>query len=255
MVGNEVAADITMTPDSVVDAVEDTQLDLGTALNSLITFSGEDASTDQVTIIIDDSVTIPPGITFPISLGGGSDVDFVNGKYVFETTVDQGVPTDFSGLLLNLPADYSGDFRLPITIVTKDTLSGDEKTLVTDVVIKVAPDVEGNPDIDVEVVGSLDDSFNPVDTDGQPGQDPVGYEDTYIQLDFSTTITDQVSGVEGGDEKFTSITLTLDDTSVGAFYTSAGVSLGTSVTFNEAEINAGLVSRSSGVTPNSMQHS
>ncbi|MGI9888691.1 retention module-containing protein [Vibrio chagasii] len=237
--GNEVAADITMTPDSVVDAVEDTQLDLGTALNSLITFSGEDASTDQVTIIIDDSVTIPPGITFPISLGGGSDVDFVNGKYVFETTVDQGVPTDFSGLLLNLPADYSGDFRLPITIVTKDTLSGDEKTLVTDVVIKVAPDVEGNPDIDVTVVGSLDDSFNPVDTDGQPGQDPVGYEDTYIQLDFSTTITDPVSGVEGGDEKFTSITLTLDDTSVGAFYTSAGVSLGTSVTFNEAEINAG----------------
>ncbi|MEC7941300.1 MAG: retention module-containing protein [Pseudomonadota bacterium] len=237
--GSEVAADITMTPDSVVDAAEDTQLDLGTALNSLITFSGEDASTDQVTIIIDDSVTIPPGVTFPISLGGGSDVDFVNGKYVFETTLDQGVPTDFSGLLLNLPADYSGDFRLPITIVTKDTLSGDEKTLVTDVVIKVAPDVEGNPDIDVTVVGSLDDSFNPVDTDGQPGQDPVGYEDTYIQLDFSTTITDQVSGVEGGDEKFTSITLTLDDTSVGAFYTSAGVSLGTSVTFNEAEINAG----------------
>ncbi|WP_261884522.1 retention module-containing protein [Vibrio pomeroyi] len=237
--GNEVAADITMTPDSVVDAVEDTQLDLGTALNSLITFSGEDASTDQVTIIIDDSVTIPPGITFPISLGGGSDVDFVNGKYVFETTVDQGVPTDFSGLLLNLPADYSGDFRLPLTIVTKDVLSGDEKTLVTEVVIKVAPDVEGNPDIDVTVVGSLDDSLIPVDTDGQAGQDPVGYEDTYIQLDFSTTIADQVSGVEGGDEKFTSITLTLDDTSVGAFYDGTGTSLGTTVTFNEAQISAG----------------
>ncbi|WP_372166271.1 cadherin-like domain-containing protein [Vibrio lentus] len=237
--GNEVAADITMTPDSVVDAIEDTQLDLGSALNSLITFSGEDASTDQVTIIIDSSVTINPGGTFPISLAGSSEVDFVNGKYVFETTVDQGVSTDFSGLLLNLPADYSGDFKLPLTIVTKDLLSGDEKTLVTDVVIKVAPDVEGNPDIDVTVTGSLDDLFNPVDTDGQAGQDPVGYEDTYIQLDFSSTITDQVSGVEGGDEKFTSITLTLDDTSVGAFYTSAGVSLGTTVTFDEAQINAG----------------
>ncbi|CDT76620.1 Conserved hypothetical protein; putative hemolysin-type calcium-binding region [Vibrio coralliirubri] len=239
----KVAADIDITPNSVVDAVEDTQLDLGTALNGLITFSGEDDSTDQVTIIIDDSVTINPGaaneVTFPISLSGSSDLDFVNGKYVFQTTVEQGVSTDFSGLLLNLPADYSGDFRLPITIVTKDMLSGDEKTLVTDVVIKVAPDVEGNPDIDVTVVGSLDDSFNPVDTDGQAGQDPVGYEDTYIQLDFSSTITDQVSGDEGGDEKFTSITLTLNDTSVGAFYTSAGVSLGTSVTFNEAEINAG----------------
>ncbi|MCK8080134.1 retention module-containing protein [Vibrio sp. 1CM24A] len=239
----KVAADIDITPNSVVDAIEDNQLDLGTALNGLITFSGEDDSTDQVTIIIDDSVTINPGaaneVTFPISLSGSSDLDFVNGKYVFQTTVDQGVSTDFSGLLLNLPADYSGDFKLPLTIVTKDVLSGDEKTLVTEVVIKVAPDVEGNPDIDVTVVGSLDDSFNPVDTDGQAGQDPVGYEDTYIQLDFSSTITDQVSGDEGGDEKFTSITLTLNDTSVGAFYTSAGVSLGTSVTFNEAEINAG----------------
>ncbi|PME69575.1 retention module-containing protein [Vibrio sp. 10N.286.55.C11] len=236
---DKVAADIAIVPDSVIDAVEDTQLDLGAALNGILSFTGRDDSTDQVTVIIDGTLVIDATTSFPISLSGTSDVDFVNGKYVYETTIEQGVAIDSSGLLLNLPADYSGDFRLPITIVTKDTLSGDEKTLVTDVVIKVAPDVEGNPDIDVTVVGSLDDSFNPVDTDGQPGQDPVGYEDTYIQLDFSTTITDQVSGVEGGDEKFTSITLTLDDTSVGAFYTSAGVSLGTSVTFNEAEINAG----------------
>ncbi len=239
----KVAADIDITPDSVVDAIEDTQLDLGTALNGLITFSGEDDSTDQVTIIIDDSVTINPGaaneVTFPISLSGSSDLDFVNGKYVFQTTVDQGVSTDFSGLLLNLPADYSGDFRLPITIVTKDMLSGDEKTSVTDVVIKVAPDVEGSPDIDVTVVGSLDDSFNPVDTDGQSGQDTVGYEDTYIQLDFNSTISDQVSGVEGGQEEFTSVTLTLDDPSIGAFYDNTGTSLGTSVTFNQAEIAAG----------------
>ncbi|WP_394142199.1 retention module-containing protein [Vibrio chagasii] len=236
---DKVAADIAVVPNSVIDAVEDVQLDLGAALNGIVSFTGRDDSPDQVTVIIDGTLVIDATTSFPISLSGRSDVDFVNGKYVYETTVEQGVAVDSSGLLLNLPADYSGDFRLPITIVTKDTLSGDEKTLVTDVVIKVAPDVEGNPDIDVTVVGSLDDSFNPVDTDGQPGQDPVGYEDTYIQLDFSTTITDQVSGVEGGDEKFTSITLTLDDTSVGAFYTSAGVSLGTSVTFNEAEINAG----------------
>ncbi|CAK2754131.1 Cadherin-like domain-containing protein [Vibrio crassostreae] len=237
--GGEVAANITMDANSVVDAIEDTQLDLGAALNGVITFSGEDASVDQVTIIIDDSVTINPGGTFPISLAGSSEVDFVNGKYVFETTVEQGVPTDFSGLLLNLPADYSGDFRLPLTIVTKDTLSGDEKTLVTDVVIKVAPDAETDLTIEVNVVGSLDDAFNPVDNDGQAGQDPVGYEDTYIQLDFNSTISDQVSGVEGGQEAFTSITLTLDDPSIGAFYDNTGTSLGTSVTFNQAEITAG----------------
>ncbi|WP_210450205.1 retention module-containing protein [Vibrio crassostreae] len=236
---DKVAADIAIVPDSVIDAVEDTQLDLGAALNGILSFTGRDDSTDQVTVIIDGTLVIDATTSFPISLSGTSDVDFVNGKYVYETTIEQGVAIDSSGLLLNLPPNYSGDFRLPMTIVTKDLQSGDEKTLVTEVVIKVAPDAETDPTIDVNVVGSLDDSFNPVDTDGQPGQDPVGYEDTYIQLDFSTTITDQVSGVEGGDEKFTSITLTLDDTSVGAFYTSAGVSLGTSVTFNEAEINAG----------------
>ncbi|WP_428805219.1 retention module-containing protein [Vibrio satsumensis] len=240
---DKVAADIALVPDSVIDAIEDTQLDLGIALNSLITFSGEDDSTDQVTIVIDDSITINPGtpneVTFPISVSGNSDIDFVNGKYVFETTVEQGVSTDFAGLLLNLPADYSGDFRLPISIVTKDLLSGDEKTLDTEVVIKVAPDAETDPTIEVNVVGSLDDLFNPVDNDGQAGQDPVGYEDTYIQLDFNSTISDQVSGLEGGQEEFTSITLTLDDPSVGAFYDDTGASLGTTVTFNQAEIAAG----------------
>ncbi|PTP46422.1 retention module-containing protein [Vibrio splendidus] len=236
---DKVAADIAIVPDSVIDAVEDSQLDLGAALNGILSLTGRDDSTDQVTVIIDGTLVIDATTSFPISLSGASDVDFVNGKYVYETTVEQGVAVDSSGLLLNLPPNYSGDFRLPLTIVTKDTLSGDEKTLVTEVIIKVAPDAETDPTIEVNVVGSLDDAFNPVDTDGQAGQDPVGYEDTYIQLDFNSTISDQVSGVEGGQEAFTSITLTLDDPSIGAFYDNTGTSLGTSVTFNQAEIAAG----------------
>ncbi|KPL94483.1 retention module-containing protein [Vibrio splendidus] len=236
---DKVAADIAIVPDSVIDAVEDTQLDLGAALNGILSLTGRDDSTDQVTVIIDGTLVIDATTSFPISLSGTSDVDFVNGKYVYETTVEQGVTVDSSGLLLNLPPNYSGDFRLPMTIVTKDLQSGDEKTLVTEVIIKVAPDAETDPTIEVNVVGSLDDAFNPVDTDGQAGQDPVGYEDTYIQLDFNSTISDQVSGVEGGQEEFTSITLTLDDPSIGAFYDNTGTSLGTSVTFNQAEIAAG----------------
>ncbi|WP_162808217.1 retention module-containing protein [Vibrio splendidus] len=236
---DKVAADIAIVPDSVIDAVEDTQLDLGAALNGILSLTGRDDSTDQVTVIIDGTLVIDATTSFPISLSGTSDVDFVNGKYVYETTVEQGVTVDSSGLLLNLPPNYSGDFRLPLTIVTKDLQSGDEKTLVTEVIIKVAPDAETDPTIEVNVVGSLDDAFNPVDTDGQAGQDPVGYEDTYIQLDFNSTISDQVSGVEGGQEAFTSITLTLDDPSIGAFYDNTGTSLGTSVTFNQAEIAAG----------------
>ncbi|MDN2668389.1 retention module-containing protein [Vibrio sp. 14N.309.X.WAT.E.F5] len=236
---DKVAAGISIVQDSVIDAVEDTQLDLGAALNGILSFTGRDDSPDQVTVIIDGILVIDATTSFPISLSGRSDVDFVNGKYVYETTVEQGTTVDSSGLLLNLPPNYSGDFRLPMTIVTKDLQSGDEKTLVTEVVIKVAPDAETDPTIEVNVVGSLDDAFNPVDNDGQAGQDPVGYEDTYIQLDFNSTISDQVSGVEGGQEEFTSITLTLDDPSIGAFYDNAGTSLGTSVTFNQAEIAAG----------------
>ncbi|TKF60390.1 retention module-containing protein [Vibrio lentus] len=236
---DKVAAGISIVQDSVIDAVEDTQLDLGAALNGILSFTGRDDSPDQVTVIIDGILVIDATTSFPISLSGRSDVDFVNGKYVYETTVEQGTTVDSSGLLLNLPPNYSGDFRLPMTIVTKDLQSGDEKTLVTEVIIKVAPDAETDPTIEVNVVGSLDDAFNPVDNDGQAGQDPVGYEDTYIQLDFNSTISDQVSGVEGGQEEFTSITLTLDDPSIGAFYDNTGTSLGTSVTFNQAEIAAG----------------
>ncbi|WP_422126061.1 cadherin-like domain-containing protein, partial [Vibrio lentus] len=236
---DKVAAGISIVEDSVIDAVEDTQLDLGAALNGILSFTGRDDSPDQVTVIIDGILVIDATTSFPISLSGRSDVDFVNGKYVYETTVEQGTTVDSSGLLLNLPPNYSGDFRLPMTIVTKDLQSGDEKTLVTEVIIKVAPDAETDPTIEVNVVGSLDDAFNPVDNDGQAGQDPVGYEDTYIQLDFNSTISDQVLGVEGGQEEFTSITLTLDDPSIGAFYDNTGTSLGTSVTFNQAEIAAG----------------
>ncbi|MFA0001127.1 cadherin-like domain-containing protein [Vibrio lentus] len=236
---DKVAAGISIVEDSVIDAVEDTQLDLGAALNGILSFTGRDDSPDQVTVIIDGILVIDATTSFPISLSGRSDVDFVNGKYVYETTVEQGTTVDSSGLLLNLPPNYSGDFRLPMTIVTKDLQSGDEKTLVTEVIIKVAPDAETDPTIEVNVVGSLDDAFNPVDNDGQTGQDPLGYEDTYIQLDFNSTISDQVSGVEGGQEEFTSITLTLDDPSIGAFYDNTGTSLGTSVTFNQAEIAAG----------------
>ncbi|MEZ9159462.1 retention module-containing protein [Vibrio lentus] len=236
---DKVAAGISIVQDSVIDAVEDTQLDLGAALNGILSFTGRDDSPDQVTVIIDGILVIDATTSFPISLSGRSDVDFVNGKYVYETTVEQGTTVDSSGLLLNLPPNYSGDFRLPMTIVTKDLQSGDEKTLVTEVIIKVAPDAETDPTIEVNVVGSLDDAFNPVDNDSQAGQDPVGYEDTYIQLDFNSTISDQVSGVEGGQEEFTSITLTLDDPSIGAFYDNTGTSLGTSVTFNQAEIAAG----------------
>ncbi len=45
---DKVAAGISIVEDSVIDAVEDTQLDLGAALNGILSFTGRDDSPDQV---------------------------------------------------------------------------------------------------------------------------------------------------------------------------------------------------------------
>ncbi|MDK9763158.1 cadherin-like domain-containing protein, partial [Vibrio sp. D420a] len=244
--GGEIAADIAATPNQTIDAVEDTQLMLGDALESIISFSGGDAFNDQITIVIDDTVVVNPGdpdeTTINISIGGSGEIDFVNGEYVYQSTLVQGVTPDFSDLVLNLPANYSGDFDLPFTVITKDLISGDEKVLDTSAIIKVSAVTDVAPSISVDITGSLDDSLNPVDIDGQPGAEAVGYEDTYIVLDFSGSVADQVNGVEGGDERFTDITLTLTDTSNGEFYSDTGTPLGTSISFTESEIENGALS-------------
>ncbi|NMT19520.1 hypothetical protein HKA99_34775, partial [Vibrio parahaemolyticus] len=66
---------------------------------------------------------IPPGLVIT-----GTDVDFVNGKYVFQAHIDaSGNITGLDGLTMHLAEDYAGDFELPVRFVTKDTESGDEK--------------------------------------------------------------------------------------------------------------------------------
>ncbi|MEZ9259528.1 cadherin-like domain-containing protein, partial [Vibrio splendidus] len=244
--GGEIAADITATPDQTIDAIEDTQLMLGDALESIISFSGGDAFNDQITIVIDDTVVVNPGgsdqTIINISIGGSGEIDFVNGEYVYQSTLVQGVVPDFSDLVLNLPANYSGDFDLPFKVITKDLISGDENVLDTSAIIKVSAVTDLAPTISVDIAGSLDDSLDPVDIDGQPGAEAVGYEDTYIVLDFSGSVADQVNGVEGGNERFTDITLTLNDTSNGEFYSDTGTALGTSISFTETEIENGALS-------------
>ncbi|CDT88586.1 Conserved hypothetical protein; putative hemolysin-type calcium-binding region [Vibrio coralliirubri] len=243
--GGEIAADIAATPNQTIDAIEDTQLMLGDALESIITFSGGDVFNDEITIVIDDTVFLDPSDltqTLNISIGGSGEIDFVNGEYVYQSTLVQGVTPDFSDLVLNLPADYSGDFELPFTVITKDLISGDENVLDTSAIIKVSAVTDVAPTISVDIAGSLDDSLDPVDIDGQPGAEAVGYEDTYIVLDFSGSVADQVNGVEGGNERFTDITLTLTDTSNGEFYSDTGTALGTSISFTETEIDNGSLS-------------
>ncbi|MGC9402922.1 T1SS-143 repeat domain-containing protein, partial [Vibrio genomosp. F10 str. 9ZC157] len=243
--GAEVAAKTTIAPDSVIDATEDIQVNLGEQLDSIITFSNKDGSQDEVTIIIDDSVTID-GVTYPISIGGAEE-DFVNGQYVFQTHISEsGDVGSLNGLTLTLPKDFSGDFRLPITVITKDTTSGDTNVESGNVIIHVDPiaDVVGsNPKITLEVLGSLDDDMNAIDQDDNGQPDKVGYEDSYIQLDLGYQLADQVSGIEGGQEALSTVTITLpDNPSVGAFYAPDGSKIGTSLTFDPTQISNGALS-------------
>lgn len=250
--GNEVAAEIDIVDNAVIDATEDTQVDLGHQLNNVITLTPPtgNESADEVTIIIAGNVMIG-GQSYPVNING-AEVDFVNGNYVFQTKVSaDGTVDPFDGLTLNLPKDYSGDFKLPITVITKDTSSGDENTDSADLIIKVDPvaDVNGDkPSITVEVTGSLDSAGNQIDQNGDGNPDKVGYEDSYIQLDFDQQLGDTNNGgVEGGSEAFSSITLTLASPAEGAFYEKVVAAdgsvtfnnLGTSVTFDKSEIDAG----------------
>ncbi|MGY5537463.1 retention module-containing protein [Vibrio brasiliensis] len=249
--GNEVAASITIDDHAIITGTEDIQVDLGHQLNNIITFDPPkgNESADEVTIVIDSHVMIG-GTSYPLHIVG-AEVDFVDGKYVFQTHIsDKGVVEPFDGLMLNLPKDYSGDFKLPITVITKDTASGDEKTASAQIVVKVDPiaDVAGDkPSVSVEVTGSLDSAGQLIDQNGDGIADKVGYEDSYIQLDFDQQIGDSNNGgVEGGSEAFSSITLTLAPPAEGAFYEKVvaldgSVSfkeLGTQVTFSQSEIAA-----------------
>ncbi|WP_052772012.1 hypothetical protein [Vibrio mexicanus] len=239
--GDEVAAAITITPDSVISVDEDSTFDLGKELDDIIQFNLADDSADEVTIVLNSTVAID-NVDYSISLTGG-EVDFINDQYVFQAGIsDAGVVDSLSGLFVTLPNDYSGDFRLPFTVITKDTTSGHEQTRNGDVVIEVSPlvDVGANtPNITLDIVESLDADLNTI---AQDGSDPLGFEDTFIVLNLAYQLGDRVNGAEGGDERLNSLTLTLDG-DVGDFYTNEGIIIGPSIPFTEADIAAGALDR------------
>ena len=253
--GDEVAAEIAITEDQIVTAQEDTVVNLGQQMTTLsvLSLSGAiDGSPDEVTLVFEPSVEIG-GVVYPITIQGG-DVDFVNGKFVYQTQYNDGALGSIDGLSLVLPNDYSGDFLLPFTVISKDTTSGDENVASASVIVQVAPvaDVEsGNsakPSFSIDVLGSLDDDMSAIDADNNGQSDAIGYEDSYIQLAVTHAIADQLNGeTEGGQETLNQVMLTLANSNVGAFYqvvddgTGGQVYqwVGSSVSFDQQAINDG----------------
>ncbi|WP_411978744.1 retention module-containing protein [Vibrio sp. 506] len=131
-----VAAEIQVADDVQIQALEDNSINLGAQLTSKVDAINADGVEDVLTIIVDPTAPgIPPGLVIT-----GTDVDFVNGKYVFQAHIDaSGNITGLDGLTMHLAEDYAGDFELPIRFVTKDTESGDEKENNVQFPVQVLP--------------------------------------------------------------------------------------------------------------------
>ncbi|MCQ9049810.1 retention module-containing protein [Vibrio diabolicus] len=248
-----VAAEIQVADDVQIEASEDNAIDLGTQLTSKVDAINADGVEDVLTVVIDPSAPgIPPGLVIT-----GTDIDFVNGKYVFQADIDaSGNITGLDGLTMHLAEDYAGDFELPVRFVTKDTESGDEKENNVRIPVQVLPiadvpssagdqplDGDVTPNVTVDITGTLglDANKQPVDdlNNDVPTADGVGYEDGLIQLNLNVDFADRYNNIQGGQETLTNIKLELDDTTLGEFVDANGNSLGTSIEFNEAEILAG----------------
>jgi len=248
-----VAAEIQVADDVQIEASEDNAIDLGTQLTSKVDAINADGVEDVLTVVIDPSAPgIPPGLVIT-----GTDIDFVNGKYVFQADIDaSGNITGLDGLTMHLVEDYAGDFELPVRFVTKDTESGDEKENNVRIPVQVLPiadvpssagdqtlDGDVTPNVTVDITGTLglDANKQPIDdlNNDVPTADGVGYEDGLIQLNLNVDFADRYNNIQGGQETLTNIKLALDDTTLGEFVDANGNSLGTSIEFNEAEILAG----------------
>ncbi|MCR9937886.1 retention module-containing protein [Vibrio antiquarius] len=248
-----VAAEIQVADDVQIEAPEDNAIDLGTQLTSKVDAINADGVEDVLTVVIDPSAPgIPPGLVIT-----GTDIDFVNGKYVFQADIDaSGNITGLDGLTMHLAEDYAGDFELPVRFVTKDTESGDEKENNVRIPVQVLPiadvpssagdqplDSDVTPNVTVDITGTLglDANKQPVDdlNNDVPTADGVGYEDGLIQLNLNVDFADRYNNIQGGQETLTNIKLALDDATLGEFVDANGNSLGTSIEFNEAEILAG----------------
>ncbi|EPO2953479.1 retention module-containing protein [Vibrio cholerae] len=252
---NSVAAQLNWVGDAddLVIGKEDNAVDLGQQIQDklMVNVTGFDAVADELSIVINAS-DLPAGASI-----GGQDFNFVDGQYVFKGTLNpDGSISGLEGLVLIPPRDFAGDFKLPITFVTTDTQSGDEKTLTAQVPVAISPVADvpsssGDQPLDNHVTPSitlnvqetlgLDANHQPTDlANDTPTQDGIAYEDGIVHLNLAIGLADSLNGSTQGQEVLTEVTLTLNDTNAGVFVDANGQSLGTSITLTQAELPAAL---------------
>ncbi|WGK83697.1 retention module-containing protein [Vibrio aestuarianus] len=247
------AADINLVGDvdDIVLGSEDHVVNLGQQIQDklMISASGFDGVSDELSIVIAQSL-LPAGASL-----SGAEFDFVDGLYVYKGVVNvDGSISGLENLQLNLPEDYAGDFKLPVTFVTTDTASGDEKTMSTEIPVAVSPiaDIPGSdqsadsnitPRVTLTVEGTLglDADHQPTSTANDiPTNDGIGYEDGIIHLTLDLDLADIRNDLTQGQETLTEVTLTVQGTNIGTFVDADGNELGTQITFNSSQLPAAL---------------
>ncbi|PSV98562.1 hcalcium-binding protein, partial [Photobacterium aquimaris] len=235
----EKAADIIVDDSYIVTGTEDNSVDLGKQMmDHIVTIStaNGDQAHDDFTLVI-NADNLPAGATI-----SGADFDHVTGEYVLKVPVGADGTVDLSGITLNLPDDYAGDFKFDVTYVTTDTESGDYITKNDTIAVQVAPQVDGPKDVAITVVETdgLNADKQPISTSDDKQEqvyDNIAYEDGDIKLDLSMSLKDTDTSETDGKETIQSVTLTLADTTNGVFIDANGNVLGTSITVDQSQLD------------------
>ncbi|ENM5913014.1 retention module-containing protein [Vibrio mimicus] len=252
---NSVAAQLNWVGDAddLVIGKEDNSINLGQQIQDklMINATGFDSVADELSIVINAS-DLPAGASI-----SGQGFNFVDGQYVFKGTLNSdGSVSGLEGLVLIPPRDFAGDFNLPVTFVTTDTQSGDEKTLSAQVPIAISPVADvpsssGDQPLDnkltptitlnVQETLGLDANHQPIDlAHDTPTQDGIAYEDGIVHLNLAIGLADSFNSSTQGQEILTEITLTLNETNAGVFVDANGQVLGASITLTQSQLPAAL---------------
>lgn len=235
------AADFILNPAIIISGQEDTQVNFGNQLNSRIKLVDGNDTFDEFSIVIKGS-DLPAGTTI-----SGMDYDFVHNLYLLKVTPAADGSVDLSGIKVNLPIDFAGDFLLKVTYVTTDTQSGDTHTQIDNVPVQVTPVVDiptnpGDANRTPSVVLNITETQG-LNADKQPlihGETEVvqvgkALEDGLIKLNLAITLADIDTQITRGLESITSVTLSVDP-SKGSFIDQAGNSLST-MTISASQLN------------------
>ncbi|KII78513.1 hypothetical protein PL18_12060, partial [Vibrio renipiscarius] len=209
---------------AIIIGKEDNSFDVSSQLSNVIQLKADtaDGIKDQVTLVI-AKADIPDEVE-GLRIEGGT-YDFANEMYLFEAQVtadgDLIIPDGWDFIT---PEDYAGDFSIPISVVTTDTISGDEKVLTVDVKFAVSPLVDvpessGGSDQpeDDDVTPSFTIDATSVEVGSGIELSPDALEDNLIKLDLDIALADDRNTSTQGEETLTKVEIALVDSDLGFF--------------------------------------